>query len=182
MSSTQQHRTYNVTATFPDMDRARQGVEALEEHGVDATSIFLGGRAARDAAVERDTAERDEAMLQHTGRGARRGLVVGILVGALIGLAIGLLFWDGRAWVLGTAVLGFALACGGLGAYIGLLSRGKVSGPYEETFADVEGPVVVGVHTEDEQAFETASETLAGAGPEELKRFDGQGNALPEPV
>jgi hypothetical protein len=177
MSSTPEYRTYNVTAVYPDMQSARLGVEALEERGIEAGDIFLSGSAARQASRDADTAQRDRASGSLIGRSATRGVLVGLVLGAVLGVVVGLGLTDDVGGVLASGA-GFAAMGAGLGFFVGLLSRGKISGPYEETFDDASGSVVVGVHTHDESAYEKAGKALSGTHPELLRRFDGDGNDL----
>lgn len=179
MSSTQNHRTYNVTATYPDMERARRGVQVLEDHNVEATAIFLAGRAARAASTQEDTAQRDRAWLSYSWKTGRSGILRGLLLGALAGLVIALIAVGGNPVAIGATMLGCAAAGAGLGFFEALLSGQKVSGAFEETFADVEGEVVVGVHTDDRSMFDTAAAALAETDPQQVERFDGSGKALP---
>jgi hypothetical protein len=178
-SGTDGHRAYNVTAEYPDMQRARAGVEVLEERGIEATAISLTGGAARQAAANADTAQRDRAWLSFTGQAAKRGVLIGLVAGAILGAIVGIVTTGETAGTL-AATLGLAAAGAGLGAFAGVLSRQKVSGAFEDTFDDSGGAVVVGVHTDDQAAYEKAAEALAGTGPEHIRRFDARGDALPD--
>jgi hypothetical protein len=178
VSRAPEHRSYNVTAVYPDMERARRGTEALEEHGIEAGDIFLSGGAAKEAHAGADTAQRDRASLTFFERSAAAGWLVGLVLGAILGLIVGLTVTDDLGGVL-ASVAGFGIMGAFLGFFVGLISRGKISGPFEETFDDVSGDVVVGVHTHDREAYESAVSALARTDPEKLSRFDGQGNELP---
>lgn len=179
MSSTPEYRSYNVTAAYPDMQHARRGAEALEEHGIEAGDIFLAGRAAERASDDADTAQRDRAMMGFAGRSARTGVLIGLVAGLVLGLIVGLMI-EAEIGVIAASMAGFGGMGAGLGFFVGLLSRGKISGPFEETFDDAQGSVTVGVHTHDQASYEKAAEALAGTGPDEIRRFDGQGNELSE--
>lgn len=177
-SSTENYRTYNVTATYPDMQHARAGVEVLEERGIEATSIFLSGDAARQAAVDPDTAQRDEEWMSRTGRGVYLGLLAGLLIGLVLGTVVGLLLRSDTVPVVASTI-GFGIALALLGAFVGGLRRQKISGAFEDTMDDdTDGDVVVGVHTDDEAAYRKAEDALAGTGPARVDRFDGQGTSL----
>lgn len=177
MSSTPEYRTYNVTAVYPDMEHARRGAEALEGRGIEAGDIFLAGRAAQQASADADTSQRDRAFSSYAGRSAGSGILIGLAAGLVLGLIVGLSIRTDAVVIL-ASMAGFAGAGAGLGLFAGLLSRGKISGPYEETFDDAGGPVVLGVHTHDQAAYEKAADALADTDPEEVRRFDGNGQEL----
>jgi hypothetical protein len=180
MASTQDYRTYNVTAVYPDMDRARLGVEALEERGVESDDIFLEGAAAEEAASTGDTAQRDEALVAHGSQSVVRGVLVGGTVGALVGLVAGLLAFSANGSALLSSVIGGAIFGALLGIPFAFYTREKQSQAWEATLDDTPGTVVVGVHTDDPTAFETASAALSGTQPDRLQRFDSEGNRLPD--
>jgi hypothetical protein len=180
VSNQAHHRHYNVTATYPDMEHAREGVRVLEDRNVEATTIFLAGRAAHEAATQTETAQRDRAWLNYSWRTGRGGILRGIVIGAIAGLVIALIAVGTSPIAIGGTVIGCAAAGACLGFFEALLSGQKISGAFEETFADVEGPVVVGVHTDDRSMFETAAAALAETDPQSMERFDDSGNALPK--
>jgi hypothetical protein len=179
MSNSGDNRTYNVTAVYGDMDRARRGVEVLEEHGVDADDIFLGGRAGREAATTQDTEQRDKTTVDRSQKTALRGFIAGGITGAVLGLILGLIFLSDRPAGILALTIGSIFPAGGVGLFVFSLANQKQSQAWEATLEeDTEGAVVVGVHTENPETFATAAEALAGTNPEKLNRFDVDGNPL----
>lgn len=179
MPSTQDHRAYHVTAVYPDMERARLGVEALEERGIEGNDIFLQGAAAREASTTYDTAQRDEAVVARGGESVVRGLLIGGTIGALVGLVAGLLGFGDSGQALLAAVIGGAVFGAFLGVPVTFYARTRQSPAWEATLDDAEGQVTVGVRTDDPSAFHTAADALAETSPQRLRRFDGEGNELP---
>lgn len=177
--------SHNVIACYPDMDGARAGVEALERAGVNASNISLLGPAAEEAAEEPDTAERDERLMQKGGRATLGGAGVGAGVGGALGFLAGVAAFGipGVGPVIGggilAATIGGAAAGGGVGFTAGAMAQLKQSEAWELTLQDVrEGNVVVGAHSDDPEDLEKAVDVLEGTGPEQLVRFDRDGNRL----
>ncbi len=180
MPSTQEYRSYNVTATYPDMQRARRGVEVLEEAGVEGNDIFLQGSAAREAATTGDTEQRDKSFMNRSARTVRQGVLYGALAALVASIVIGVIVFRDNTPAIVALAAGGTFVGAGVGLLVSALAQQKQSSAWEVTLDDVAGPVAVGVHTHDLTAFEKATTALAGTEPQRLQRFDGEGNALPQ--
>lgn len=176
---------YNATACFPDMEGARQAIEALERAGVPSSHISLLGPQAEEAADVTDTSQVDErigekavrATLGGAAAGAGVGGAVGFIAGAVafgipgVGPAVGAGIW--------ASTLGGAAAGGGVGFTAGAMAKMKQSQAWELTLQEVgEGYVVVGAHTDDADEFDGAVEALRRSDPRKLHRFDAEGNEV----
>lgn len=167
------------------MDSARDAIESLERAGVAGSRISLLGKQAAEAAEVRDTAQRDEATIEHGMRatigGAAAGTGIGAAAGFLAGAAVFGIPGIGPAvgagiWAL---TLGGAAAGGGVGFTAGAMANMKQSQAWELTFQEVgDGLVVVGTHSHDRGEYESAVHTLQDAGPEKMHLFDNAGNEL----
>lgn len=120
-----------VVAVYPSMDRAREGMDALEAAGVEGASISLQGEGAARAAARGDTSERDRRAVGKVGKRAMTFAIAGTVLGAVIGLTLGLGFL-GTAGTIAATIAG-AVAIGGLGAVWGGLSRLDMSEDWELT-------------------------------------------------
>jgi hypothetical protein len=176
---------YNVTAAYPDMEAAREGVEALERSGVTGSRISLLGRQAEEAAEVRDTAPRDQRTIEEGMKSTIGGAAAGTGVGAALGFVAGAAAFGipgvGPAVGAGiwAAVLGGAAAGGGVGFTAGAMARMKQSEAWELTLEDVRnGRVIVGAHTDDKEEFDRAVEALEGTSPQTMRQFDADGNPV----
>lgn len=176
---------YNVTACFPDMDTARQAIEALEHAGVPGSHISLLGPQAEEAAAVTDTSQADARIGEEAVRatvggaaaGAGVGGAVGFMAGAIafgipgVGPAVGAGIW--------ASVLGGAAAGGGVGFTAGAMAKMKQSQAWELTLQEVsDGYVVVGAHTDHADELDDAIEALRRHDPRTLHRFDAEGNEV----
>lgn len=181
------HAPFNVTASYPDMASARRGVEVLEEHGIEADDISLGGQPAREAATTGDTAQRDRSFLRQVRNTVLTGVLSGLVVGAVLGFIVGVATFGApgsegsNIGGLGALTFGLAAAGAGVGLTAAAMSRMKQSQAWEATLEEptAQGEVVVGAHTENRAAFERAAKALEGTTPSQISRFDHQGNPLP---
>jgi hypothetical protein len=148
-----------VQATFPDLERARQAIDALERAGVEGGHISLGGRPARVAAHQRDTREPDATVTRlvttRTAMAAIGGGIVGGIVGFLLGLGL-----SGDAAVLATT-FGGVIVGGAVGGVLGGVSSVDMSRAWELTQHQVgDGPVTVAVQSSDPDELARARDTL----------------------
>lgn len=169
---------HDVIATFPDMERARRAVQALQLAGVEAASIELFGAPAEEAAADRGTREADERFARTMWRRTWIGGLLGTIAGAVLGGAAAAwalrdvgggeavaLVWAG---VAGTAVLGM-----GAGAATGATSSAQMSRAWELTFHTVgPGQVGVSVHTDRDSEARRALAVLARCSPTQVDRLD----------
>jgi hypothetical protein len=173
---------HNVLAAFPDMQRAREAIDALERAGIEAAKISLLGPAAEEAAENLDTRERDAGMAGRVGSRATMGAVAGGATGGLAGFLAGLAAFaiPGVGPVLGAGVwaatIGGAVAGGSVGGVIGGYSAVDMSEAYELTYDSVRaGRVVVGVHSEDPAHVEKGEEVLRKLDPVRVDHFEANG-------
>jgi hypothetical protein len=180
---------YNAVATYPDRPAAREAIAALENRGVDAGHIGLGGRlasAAEQATSRADTRQRDQAVAAKSGRIAGGGILIGAVVGALLGALSSFLAFGGAATGQFTGglvafAIGGAAAGAGVGLAVGAYSRVKQSQAWETTYDDAGGAfgeVTVEVRTDDREEFDTAVEVLRSHDARRLELTDAHGGRL----
>ena len=155
-----------VTALYPTMDRAREGMDALEAAGVEGASISVGGRGAARAAVKGDTSERDRRAVGNVGKRAMAFGLAGTALGALIGLGLGLAFL-GTAGTM-AATIGGAVAMGGLGVVWGGLSRLDMAEDWELT-QERNGQAVIRLEARTDDELRTGLEALRKTRPQRLE-------------
>jgi hypothetical protein len=158
---------YNIVGAFPDMESARQAIEALGTSGIDGNDISLTGPAARETA-ERDEMREGETklirhVLLHAATKAAIGAVIGAVLGVVIGVVIALPAMDADnslANILGCAAFGAFI--GSIpGALIGYVSSLQPAQPWILTFQEsASGAAIVGVHTEHKDQADTAIDIL----------------------
>lgn len=178
---------YNLLATYPDMDRAREAISALEVHGTEGDDISLLAPDP-DADGEPDTEDltrsRDAGMVRQVGGRTGAGAVLGTATGVLgtavvlaipgVGPVVGAGFW--------AVMAGSGAAGGALGGIFGAESALRNSEVWEQTFETVrEGEVLVGVHSEDRSVVERAGGVLEDTEPGRLEWFDDRGKRVEGP-
>lgn len=126
-----------IVAVYPDLERAREGVNALEAAGIEAANIHLEGGEAEAAAREGDTGERDARVVKSVSSRAVRFAAIGAVLGAVVGLLLGLTVFDGFG-LIGSALAG-AASIGGLAAFVGGMSKLSMSEDWELTHETQEG-------------------------------------------
>jgi hypothetical protein len=161
-----------VTATYGDLDKARQAMAALERTGVGSDAISLEGRPAARAAAEHDTSRRDRHVAAQVGGRVLLGGVIGAMIGAIVGALVGWLVFDSFGALLGSLLAG-AVAGGAVGGAIGGYGTAAVSEDWELTHEDEpNGPVRLRVHSTDAEEVERAAGVLADRNPVSLDRSD----------
>jgi hypothetical protein len=177
--------TYNLIATYPNLEAARQAMGALERAGIEATHISLLGRSAEEAAAESvvDTNIADKRVSRDVSKGTVTGAAVGGAAGGLAGFLAGAAAFaiPGVGPVVGTgiwvATFGGALFGSGVGGVIGGISRINMSDDWDLTYQNAlrEGKVLLAVHTDDRTELDRARMALAGTSPLDLREFPGAG-------
>ncbi len=138
------------------------------------------GREAEEAAVTRDTRERDFQATNDIAKKTVSGAAVGSAVGGAIAGAAAFLI-PGVGPVVGVgiwaAVGGGALAGGTMGGMVGGISGLPLNEDWELTYAESvrEGRVLVAVHTNEEDEAARAAETFEGAAAENVQLLDSEG-------
>lgn len=175
--------TYNVTASFPDHETAREAIEALELTGVSPSDISLLGPSGEAAADVRDTSSVDEAVISEGLRSTIGGAAAGSGTGGVLGFVVGAAVFGvpGFGPVVAAGIwattLGGVAAGGGIGFTVGALAEMKQSQAWELTLQDVgEGNFVVGAHTDDWREFGRARRALESCDAARTRDFDREGN------
>lgn len=178
---------YNVIASFPNMEVARKGIEALQFAGVDAAHISLLGQSAEDAAAaaaeEKLTTPRDQPMaLRLVARaivGGALGFGAGLLIGILV-TALGLGF-PGLGSSPAIQIASWAMFGVIVGTLVSAYSGISIAEGWELTFEPVpeEGAVLVGVHSDIEKEAGRAEKVLRSHEALKVSRLDSRGNPLP---
>lgn len=178
-------RAFNVFATYDDSDKAGDAILALERAGIDGTHISAlalddadstdpGDESTRDATVRQDS-----EMLSEVGSDVGRGAAIGAVAGALGGTAIAIAI-PGVGTALGAGILavtaGGAVAGTGVGGFAGAVSGTPASPGWEQALLDLDdGRIVVGVHHDDREVFDSAVETFDGTGALSVRTVDPDG-------
>lgn len=171
---------HNLSATFPSRSEADRALRRLRGEGVDV-SVSGADEAAALRSEMRDEVEATVIGPGNVGpftkgmsRGLARWVPVATAVGAALGLLIGLLPWPfHRGLTITVAVICGAVA----GATTGFVAGGSVRPRTEgegRQFAAERG-VTIGVHTDDEDAFERARNILTQLGAERVDRVTPEG-------
>lgn len=155
--------TSELRAAYPNMERARRAIDALERAGVDGGHIALAGDTAEEAATDTDTRVPDERVTRRVGKRAIIGALAGAVVGTVVGLLLGVALSGGALW---GAVMGGFLVGGTVGGILGGVSSLDMSEAWELTQHPARGgPVHVSVHSEDPDELARAEEALLGESP-----------------
>jgi hypothetical protein len=162
-----------VTARFTDLAGARDAIKALENSGVDGDQIELLGRSADVARTPTNPKISDRRVARYLVPRVFRGAATGALIGAAIGTLIGsvVLTITGSATALLIAcVLGGVFLGSTLGAFVFLERSIGLADDWSLTFQDApEGPIWVGVYTQDPMVRTHAAHTLEHHRPLELR-------------
>jgi hypothetical protein len=172
--------TYNLLATFGDLDAARSAMAALERHGVDGDDISLLGPAPAEADRE-DTSDRDGALSRQVLKGTATGGGIGTIAGGLAGVAAFAI--PGVGPFIGTGILAGVLAGavggGAVGGVAGGVSQLQTGEDWELTHADMrEGRSVVAVHADNRHDLDRAADALKSCTPLRLEHFGARGERL----
>jgi outer membrane lipoprotein SlyB len=160
----------DVVARFPDMDRAREALTALERGGIEGAEASLHGRPVAEAAGEHDTRERDARVSRHMASRVAIGAAVGSIVAGLLGLFIGLIAFSGAGATVAAAIAG-VLAGGAVGAAIGGYGTPAETEDWELTHQpEADGPVVVVVQADDPDELARAQMILREKEPISVER------------
>ena len=174
---------HNVVGTFPDLDKARQVIEELNQAGIDADDISLLGRQVEEVSSDPDTRLRD---LDSTGdlaqKSARAG-AAGSALGAGIAGAAALVIPGVGPVVAGgiwAALAGGAIAGGVVGGMMGAIEATELGPEWEVSYGAPlrEGRVLVAVHANDEKVAEQAAGVLEKLGADRVDHLDESGKAL----
>lgn len=181
-------QSLNVLAAFDDAEAARGGIVALERRGIEANTVSVLALDTEDAvevgseSTRVTTVDKDTAMLKDIGSDAAKGAAIGGIAGALGSTAIALAI-PGVGAAIGAGILavtaGGAFAGTSVGGFAGAVSSTPANEAWEQAFVELRnGRVVVGVHTDDRDLFESATEVLQDAGPAAVHQIDQHGGTL----
>ncbi len=181
-------QSLNVFAAYDDPDAARHAIVALERQGLEAHHISV---LALDTADNVDvgsestmvtTVDKDSEMFSDIGANAAKGAAIGAVAGALGSTAVALAI-PGVGVAIGAGIVavaaGGAFAGTGVGGFAGAVSTTPASMAWEQAFVDLkDGRIVVGVHTDDRELFDTAHGVLADSGAASVRQIDAEGNPV----
>jgi hypothetical protein len=161
-----------IVGRTSDLHHARDVLTALQNAGVDAADIRLGGSnasGAEDAVRTEGGRERvDRRAAAHVGRRAVTGAVVGALIGVVLGGAgAGILVAvDAVGGVVAVAVVVVALIVGGtLGSFLSVERSTGLDETWELTFDDDDGGATwVAARVHDDHDAERVREVFARHG------------------
>jgi hypothetical protein len=179
--SEQRLSEHNVMAVFNNLEEAREAIQALEQHGLEARKVSLVGPGPEEVREETDTAERDSRIAGDVGKRAAVGAAAGGAVGGTAGFLAGAAAFSipGIGPVIGAGIWAAALTGAGVGGVIGGVAGGlsglDMGEAGELTYESLKASrVVVAVHAEDEEEAATAEKVLSG-NPQEIQRYDSRG-------
>src|SRR4051794_13777712 len=81
---------HNVVGTFPDLDKAREVIEELNQAGIDSDDISMLGKQVEAVTSDPDTRLRDMESTADLGKKAARGGAAGSAIGAGLAGAVAL--------------------------------------------------------------------------------------------
>jgi outer membrane lipoprotein SlyB len=160
----------DVVARYPNMERAREALTALERGGIEGAEASLHGRPVARAAGERDTRDRDARVSRHMATRVVFGGVVGSLVGGVLGLLIGLVAFSGTGPTVAAVIAG-VLALGAVGGALGGYGTPAETEDWELTHQpEPDGSVVVLVQADDPDELARAAQILEEKDPISVER------------
>jgi hypothetical protein len=173
---------HNVVGTFPDLTKAREVIEALNQAGVDADDISVLGKQVEAVSSDPDTRLRDLDSTAELGKRAATtgaaGSVIGGIAGAVafaipgLGPVIGAGIWG--------ALAGGAIAGGVVGGMMGAIDATELGPEWEMSYGEPlrEGRVLVAVHARDDKEANRAAEILEAQGADRVDHLDESGRPL----
>lgn len=185
-------RSFNAFASFDDGDDARGLILALERAGIDgrylsavelSDEVPTGTIRSTDLSAERDaTVEEDNAALHQIGVEGAKGGALGAVLGAMGGTVVALAI-PGIGTAMGAGILavtaGGAAAGAGVGTFAGAVANTPATRSWERALVDIKrGQIVVGVHADDVEVFDTAMHLIADSSPRQVRRLDRDGKVL----
>jgi hypothetical protein len=173
---------HNVVATFPDMEAARNAVEALTRAGIPNEDISLLGRQVEEERHDPDTRIRDLEATTEVAKRAGAGVAAGGVLGGLAGLAAFAIPGVGPVVGMGVlaAVAGGSVAGASVGGMVGGVAGISLEDDWDLTFNDSvrSGKVLIAVHGADRADVEKAAKELEAQGPEKLDWIDAEGHRV----
>ena len=175
---------FNVVATFPDMDAAREALDALGRAGIAAEDISVLGQSVDEARSDPDTRLRDLDATADIAKRAGAGAAAGGALGALAGAAAFVI--PGVGPVVGMGLLAAAAAGTAAGASVGGMVGGvaglSLEDDWDLTFHEDlrAGRVLVAVHAADKADVDKAAEVLGDEKSDQLQWLDSEGRKLGE--
>jgi outer membrane lipoprotein SlyB len=173
---------HNVVATFPDLDKARDVIKAVNEAGIDADDISMLGKQVEEVSSDPDTRLRDLESTAELGKKSAKGASVGGVIGGIAGAAAFAI--PGIGPVVGSGILaaaaGGAIAGGVVGGMMGAIDATELGPEWEVTYGAPlrEGKVLVAVHARDDRQVQRAEETFQEHGAQRIDHLDESGAPL----
>jgi hypothetical protein len=173
---------HNVVGTFPDLDKARDVIEALNQAGIDADDVSMLGKQVEQVTSDPDTRLRDMEATADLAQKAASRAAVGSVIGTIAGAAAFVL--PGIGPVVGAGIWaaagGGAIAGGVVGGMIGAIDGTELGPEWEATYGAPlqEGKVIVAVHARDDDQAEAAVKVLEEQGAASIDHLDEAGKPL----
>lgn len=173
---------HNVVGTFPDLDKARDVIEELNDAGIDADDISMLGKQVEDVSSDPDTRLRDMESTGDLGKHAAAGMGAGAIIGGVAGALAWIL--PGVGPVLGAGIWaatgGGAIAGTVVGGMVGAIEGTELGPEWEVTYGAPlrEGKVLVAVHARDDQEAATAEKVLQAEGAARVDHLNEEGKPL----
>ena len=174
--------SHNVIGTFPDLDKAREVIEELNDSGIDADDISMLGKQVEDVSSDPDTRLRDMESTGDLGKHAAAGMGTGALIGGVAGALAWII--PGVGPVLGSGIWaatgGGAIAGTVVGGMVGAIESTELGPEWEVTYGDPlrEGRVLVAVHARDDDEATKAAEVLQKVGADRIDHLNEEGKPL----
>jgi hypothetical protein len=174
----------NVVACFSDINTAAEAIAFLERGGIDSARISLLGRDPEELATLEHTQLADDRETKHVARNAVLGTAAGAAIGGVTGFLSGLAAFaiPGVGPVVGTGVwiatFSGAAFGAGLGGNIAGVAALPVSDGWDLAQHVRKGGALVGVHSDDQDEVNRATEILKDLHPARIGEFDAEGRPL----
>lgn len=173
---------HNVVGTFPDLDKARDVIEALNQSGIDADDVSMLGKQVEEVSSDPDTRLRDmESTADLAQKAASRG-AVGAVIGGIAGAAAFVI--PGIGPMIGAGIWaaagGGAIAGGVVGGMVGAIDATELGPEWEATYGAPlqEGKVIIAVHARDDDQAEKAVKVLEEHGAGGIDHLNENGKPL----
>ena len=173
---------FNVVATFPDMEAARDALDALGRAGIEAEDISVLGQSVEEARSDPDTRLRDLDATADIAKKAGAGAAAGGALGALAGAAAFVIPGVGPVIGMGllAAAAGGTVAGASVGGMVGGVAGLSLEDDWDLTFQESlrEGRVLVAVHATDRADVDKAAKVFEQEKADKLEWIDSEGRKL----
>ncbi len=173
---------HNVLCTVPDLEAARNVIQALNDAGVDSDRVSMLGRQVEKVASDPDTRLRDLDSTADLAASASTSAGAGALIGGIAGALAWVL--PGVGPVIGAGIWaaagGGAIAGSVVGGMAGAIGATELGPDWEVTYGQPlrEGKVVVLAHAADESEASAAAQVMQRQGADRIEHIDRSGKKL----